>query len=257
MIRIEDLTIQYGKKKVVENVSLTANDGEVTVVLGKNGSGKSTIMRAIAGAHPYKGSICVNGVELKSLPGKTRATLISYMPQTLPCSELSVRELVLCGRTPYLSPFSFPRASDIELADGIIAQTGLSDIADSKLSSISGGERQRAFFAMLIAQDANVIILDEPTANLDTDFRQKVYAFIADARKNGRTVIVVMHHISEACRLADRICVLDKGRICFEGSSKEFCVSDIPPKVFGVSPIEYIGPNGEVATLFRPKQALP
>ncbi len=253
MIRIQNVTIQYGKKKVVDNVSMTANDGEVTVVLGKNGSGKSTIMRAIAGAHPYKGAICINGAELTSMSRKARASAVSYMPQTLPHSELSVRELVMCGRTPYLNPFSFPQNKDIELTNSILSQTGLLSIADSKLSSISGGERQRAFFAMLIAQDTNVIILDEPTANLDSDFRQKVYSFIDDARKKNRAVILVMHHISEACRLADKICVLDKGHICFEGSPKEFCASEIPPRVFGVSPIEYIGSNGETTILFRPK----
>lgn len=253
MILLQNVTIQYGKKRVVENASMRANDGEITVILGKNGSGKTSIMRAIAGAQPYGGEIFVNGVKLASISRRTRASMISYMPQTLPHCELSVRELVMCGRTPYLNLFSFPQDKDVEETNKILAQTGLLPIADSKLTSISGGERQRAFFAMLIAQNANVILLDEPTANLDPDFRQKVYSFISDARNKNRAVILVMHHISEACRLADRICVLDKGRIRFEGSPEEFCKSDIPPRVFGVSPIEYVGPNGETAILFRPK----
>lgn len=213
MIEFCDVTITYGRKTVVSGASFAAKNGAVTVLQGRNGSGKSSLLRAAVGAQSYGGSILLDGTELRSLPRRERALRLGYMPQGLPAPDLTVRELLLCGRAPHRGLLSAATAGDRDGTEQLLDRTGLRPFADAPVSTLSGGERQRAYFALLLAQDAPNLILDEPTANLDTEYRQLVFDFLDEARRAGKAVLVVMHHLSESQAMADRIYVLRDGVI--------------------------------------------
>ena len=217
MIEFRDVKISYARREVVRGASFSAENGAVTVLLGRNGSGKSSLLRAAAGAQRYGGEILLDGTPLTALSRRERALRLGYMPQTPPAPELSVTELLLCGRAPHRAALSAATEADRAAVSGILERTGLVPFADAPVSSLSGGERQRACFAMLLAQDAPNLILDEPTANLDTEYRQMVYSFLADARAAGKAVLVVMHHTGESRAIADRIFVLRDGVIVPDG----------------------------------------
>lgn len=252
MLKIENINVGYKNRKVLKDVSFMAESGEITVVLGKNGSGKTTLVRTISSSCHYTGRIFVDGQDLKTMKLRERARKISVMPQTLPLPHVTVRELVAFGRTPYLGYGGRLGEKDKELVQKAMEETGTISLAEELVCSLSGGERQRAYFAMLTAQGADTILLDEPTANLDTEYRQMVYSYAQNMRSSGKTIIIVMHHITEAVRLADKICVLDKGRICFEGCPKDFSTSSLPEDLFGVHPLEVTDFSGIQHTVFLP-----
>ena len=192
MIKFSDVTIKYGRKTVCESVSFIAENGKTTVLLGRNGSGKSSLLKAAVGIIKYSGSIEKDGAA-------------AYMPQVLPLTEMTVEELVLCAQVPKLAFGARPSADDIHKTEDIIAKTGLWELRNAPVAQLSGGERQRAYFAMILAQDATTVLLDEPTANLDTENRQMVYDYIEKFKTEGRAVLLVMHHKTEASRLADKV----------------------------------------------------
>ena len=199
MIKFSDVTIKYGRKTACEGVSFTAENGKVTVLLGRNGSGKSSLLKAAVGILKYSGSIEKDGAA-------------AYMPQVLPLTEMTVEELVLCAQVPKLTFGARPSADDIRKTEDIIAKTGLWELRDSPVAQLSGGERQRAYFAMILAQTATTVLLDEPTANLDTENRQMVYDYIERFKAEGKAVLLVMHHKTEASRLADKIIDLNENK---------------------------------------------
>jgi len=225
MIEFSDVKIRYGRREVVRGASFRAENGAVTVLLGKNGSGKSSLLRAAAGTQRYTGDILLDGVSLADLPRRERAKRLGYMPQTPPETELTVEELLLCGLAPHRGVLEAAGNADRAAAKEILDRTGLTVFGDCPVAALSGGERQRAYFAMLLAQNAPNLILDEPTANLDTEYRQMVYDFLRDARQAGKAVLVVMHHIGESRAVADRICVLRDGEIRFDGPVSDFTES--------------------------------
>lgn len=222
MIKFRDIKVEINHRTILDRVSFQAQRGSVTVLLGKNGSGKTTLLRTAAGIQKYSGTILIDERDLTTLSSRERARQISYLPQHLPPTEMTVRELVMCGNAPFRRAENGGKADIREQVNQILAETNLLAYADVPVSTLSGGEKQRAYFAMLTLQDAGIILLDEPTANLDTEYRKMVYDFIRNAKTKGKAVIVVMHHISEACRIADRISVLQNGQMCFSGSVSEF-----------------------------------
>ena len=222
MIEFKNVTVRYGSRTVLENVSFSAEDGNVLVVLGRNGAGKSSLFRCAAGIEKYTGEILINGISSRSLSNRQRALQLAYMPQNLPETEMTVYELVLCGRAPHAGTILGVGREDERMVQNLLKKTELWEYGSRPVHTLSGGERRRAYLAMAAAQNTQVILLDEPTANLDTDYRQMVYGFISEAKDAGKTVVVVMHHIAEACKLADRICVLNEKKVLFCGNTAEF-----------------------------------
>ena len=195
-------------------LDLTVARGSALAVVGPNGAGKSTLLRTIAGVVPaLAGEIRLGGEALGELTAAQRACRVAFLPQTQqPHGELTVRELVALGRTPHLGLWGHVRARDREATERALEWCGLGGLARRPLHAISGGERQRARVAMTVAQEAAVLLLDEPSAHLDLRRRHELYGLLRRLREDlGVAVVLVLHELTEAYREAERVLVLAGG----------------------------------------------
>ena len=246
MLEIRSLTCGYRRgAPVLQDLTLTAASGEITAVLGRNGCGKSTFLHTVMGEIPFEGEILIHDRPLRTLTPRERTKAISLLPQRLPTPALSVRETVTLGLCPH---FSRPDAADRQRVEETIALVGLDALADRLVNTLSGGERQRAFLALLLAQNANVLLLDEPTAYTDAPFSALLYRILRDERERGKTVLIVMHDVGTALQFADRIIVLENGTLAFDGTPTEALEREIPEKHFGLT--RYTAQRGEKTAVF-------
>lgn len=250
MIAFNQVSTGYGKRIVVKDISFTAESGAVTVLLGKNGCGKSTLVRAASGNLSYSGSITLDGAEVKSLRPKVRARLIAVMPQLLLSPEITVRELVSYGRQPYTGISGILSEKDKALVEDMLCETGIESIADARIDKISGGERQKAYFAALLAQTTDNLMLDEPGAFLDAEYMNNLCSLLLSAKAKGKTVLTVMHDVNRALEIADRLVVIDQS-VVFKGDSKAFISEHIAERFFSLKRFDCIDNAGEQVALYR------
>lgn len=235
-LTFENISAAYRKKPVLESVSFSVPDGSITALVGRNGAGKSTLLRCLTGEKTdYQGSILLDGEDVRSLDTAQRVCRIAYLPQTLPCPHVTVRELVSFGRTPY-TPLS-GKLSDRDLAavEKALQDAEIAELADCFVDTLSGGQRKKAFFAMTLAQDTPMVVLDEPTAHLDLASRFAFLALLEKLRaQSEKTFLIVLHDLPEVLRCADRILVLEDHHVVFDGTP-EICLAEkIPQKHFGI-----------------------
>lgn len=238
MIRLSKVKTGYGRQPVLEDISFTAESAQVTVILGKNGCGKSTLLKAVSGNLKYTGSILVGGVEIAGVKASKRAKMISVMPQMLHPPAVTVWELVSYGRQPYTGGLGILSENDREIVRSAIDEADVGLLAKKYVNRISGGERQRAYFAMLLAQRTDCILLDEPGSHLDAQHNKQLADFLRRLSSEGKTVIAVLHDINRAIEIADRIVFIDSGKTLFCGSPEEFSESGIPAAYLGLRRIE-------------------
>ncbi len=241
-----------GVKGILSPCSFSAQKGDLTVIIGRNGSGKSTLLSCITDLK-HSGDILMEGVSISSLSPRERAKLCAVMPQKLPCPKVTVRELVSFGRTPYVPLSGKLGGEDKDKVDWAIETAGLGRFCDRDVDTLSGGERRKAFFAMTLAQDTPNIALDEPTAHLDMRSRFDFTALL-EKMKPCKTLVVVLHELTEVMRSADKIIALDKGEKVFEGCAEECMKNRVPEKYFG---IELTGDRKEgfAARIFEGKKS--
>jgi cobalamin transport system ATP-binding protein len=222
-LSFEGVSVSLGGARVVDRVSAEVADGEWVVVIGPNGAGKTTLLRAVAGLVPYDGCLTVFGDETRRLTHKQVARRVALVPQvpTMP-PEMTVAEYVLLGRTPHVSYFGSERRSDRDAAAAALERLDLDGLAHRRLDSLSGGERQRATLARALAQDAPILVLDEPTAALDVGRQQQALELVDRLRADrGLTVVCAMHDLTLAALYADRLLLLDRGRLVAGGGATE------------------------------------
>jgi len=235
MLEFDRVSVMLGGRQVLKNVSFHLQPHKITVLLGRNGSGKSTLLQCVNQCRRYTGEIRLNGENIALLMPRERARQIALLPQQLPETELRVCELAVLGRTPYAGPSGRLARSDREAVAEAMRMAGVEALAERSSTTLSGGERQRACLAMLLAQNARIALLDEPTAYLDVDARRELRESIALlACKQKRTLLVVMHDLNEAVRMADNIVVLDAGEGRFFGTRQECLDAHILEECFGV-----------------------
>jgi iron complex transport system ATP-binding protein len=237
MFKLSDITRTHGTRVVLDIDQLTLGGEGVTAILGHNGSGKSTLMSILARQdQPNSGSIAFNGTLLNELSQLFLAQSIAYLPQKLPpVAGLTVRELVRLGRFPWRGAFGRWRTDDHAAVDRAMALTNCTDLAERLADLTSGGERQRAWIAMLLAQDAPVLLLDEPTAALDLAHGYEVMRLLRDlAQAAGKRVIVIVHDINLAARFCDHIVALKDGKIAFSGSPKDLLNTQILNSLYNI-----------------------
>ena len=218
-LRLDDVSVSLGGRRVVDGVSLEVAEGEWAVVIGPNGAGKTTLLRAIAGLVPYDGTIELLGSLSSSLGRRQRARLLAVVPQ-LPATPpwLTVAEYVLLGRTPYLGALSRESKSDLDAAARAIARLDLDAYTDRLLGTLSGGERQRVVVARALAQEAPLVLLDEPTSALDLGHQQQALELLDELRGTvGLTLVAAMHDLTLAAQYADRMVLLVEGRVVADG----------------------------------------
>jgi len=242
MLEIRDLTVNRGKKRIWNSVSLQLEPGTMTALIGRNGCGKSTLLSCINQQLSYQGDIFLTGQDLHRMKSKERARQISLLPQVLATPHISVEELVQMGRNPYHELGERLRADDRKAIDRAIETVGIGPLLDHYVDEISGGERQKVYLAMALAQDTPLMILDEPTTYMDmaygTEFLEQLKLLQLQDHK---TLLVVMHDLSQALYYADHILVMQDGKLVFDGSREECLASGVVEEVFGVKRYEAEG----------------
>ena len=234
MLEIRNLSAGYPGNPVLKDISLSIPAGAVTVIVGPNGSGKSTLLKALAGILPASGSVRLDEQELLGLPGRELAKKVAFLPQNRTVPEITVKNLVLHGRFPYLSYPRRYRQEDLTAAAAAMAKMGISDLADRSLATLSGGQRQKVYIAMALAQDTPVVLLDEPNTFLDIAHQLQLMAQAKELAAEGKTVVLVLHDLSMAMDCADSLAVLWNGTCLFRGSPEEVFLSGCLDTAFGL-----------------------
>jgi iron complex transport system ATP-binding protein len=219
VIALRDLWVRFGPVAAVRELTLQVEDGEWISLIGPNGAGKTSALRAVAGLVAYEGVIELDGRDARRLGRRDRARLVAFVPQkpeTPP--ELTVAEYVLLGRTPHISYLGSEGRSDRAAATRALCRLDLEDFAKRYLGSLSGGELQRAVLARALAQEARILLLDEPTTSLDLGRQQLVLELVDTLRRDGLTVVSTLHDLTLAGQYADRLFLLDRGAVVAEGA---------------------------------------
>ena len=234
-IEVRDLRFGYGSGEVLKGVSFTANTGELTSVLGPNGVGKSTLFRCMLGLlKDYRGSITVDGAETAGLSAKKLARLVAYIPQSnYPSFNYSVFHMVLMGTTAQLSGLSSPGIKQREAAERALSQVGILHLRDKGYTNISGGERQLVLMARAIVQDARVLVLDEPTANLDYGNQLHVMEVTRQLTESGYTVIQSTHNPEQAFLFSHKIVAISDGQVIAEGRPSDVVTEKLMRQLYG------------------------
>lgn len=243
-IRADELGFRVEAKALLERVRLHAHQGQLVGLIGPNGAGKSTLLRAIAGVlRPQEGAVWLEGEELDSMPARDVAARMALVPQIAPYTHgFTARELVLMGRYPHLGRFQIEGANDERIAHEAMRLTETDEFAERTLDTLSGGERQRVFVSRALAQQPRVLLLDEPTANLDVLHKLRVLDLVRRLVDEGLTAVAAIHDLGMAARYCDRLVLLSEGRVLADGTPAEVLAPDIIEAAFGVRSAVYPDP---------------
>jgi iron complex transport system ATP-binding protein len=236
-LRAERLRLAYGDRVVVDDLDLVVPPGRISVIVGANACGKSTLLRALARLlAPESGSIQLDGRAIHSLPTRQVARQVGILPQAPVAPDgLTVIDLVGRGRSPHQTWWRQWSPADERAVTEALAATGVTDLADRPVDELSGGQRQRAWIAMAVAQQTPVLLLDEPTTFLDLSHQIDVLDLVVDLnRRDGRTVVMVLHDLNQACRYADHVIAMKAGRIVAQGEPADVITADLVDEVFDV-----------------------
>ena len=222
MIEARELWVRFGPVAAVRGLSFRAESGGWTALIGPNGAGKTSALRALAGLAAYEGEVALDGRDVRRLGRRAVARLVAFVPQKPETpAALTVAEYVLLGRTPHISYLGGEGRSDREAAGRALRRLELEGFAERLLGSLSGGELQRAVLARALAQEAPVLLLDEPTTALDLGRQQLVLELVDALRRDGLTVVTTMHDLTLAGQYAERLILLDEGSVVAEGPAAD------------------------------------
>jgi iron complex transport system ATP-binding protein len=222
MIELREISVRLGSTQALRRVSFGVEPGEWLALIGPNGAGKTTALRALCGLVDYEGEVTIDGRNARSLSRRELARLAALVPQIPETPPgLTVTEYVLLGRTPHLGYFGNEAAGDRLAAERALDRLELRSLAERLLTSLSGGELQRAVLARALAQEAPILLLDEPTTALDLGRQQQALELVHRLRDAGLTIVSTMHDLTLAGQYADRLVLLDAGEVVAEGSAEE------------------------------------
>ena len=244
MIQVRDVEFSYGKQEVLKGISCCMEKGEFVCVLGANGCGKTTLLKSIlAFLTPQHGQVLLYGKDIHQMDERERARKIAYIPQYhTPPFPFTVRDVVLMGRTPHLSRICRPTEKDCRIADESMERLGIAHYANKSYTALSGGQRQMVVIARALAQQPDLLIMDEPTASLDFGNQYLVLAQVKKLAREGMGVLMVTHNPDHAFYCADRIIAMEDGKILSMGDAGKVineavmkAVYHMPVKVRSVS----------------------
>lgn len=231
------LSVLYGRRKALSDFSLSMEKGEIRALIGPNGSGKSTALQALAGLiAPAEGRAEIEGVAVASMSRRAIARKLAFLPQQpVAPDEMTVAQLVRQGRFPHVGLFRSYDRKDEEAIEWALDSTGLAGLADRTLQELSGGERQRVWISAALAQEAAILLLDEPTSFLDIGYQVEVLDLVHRlSRERGVTILMAIHDINQAIAVSDRISLLEKGELRFDGEPKVLAESGLIESTFRV-----------------------
>lgn len=236
MIELQNVSSGYPGTPVLSDISFIIPKGKVTVILGPNGCGKSTLLKAIIRINPHtSGKILVDGMDISTITSQELARKVTYMAQNRQIPGITAMQMVLHGRFPYLSYPRHYRQEDKRIAKESLEKLNILDLQNISMSKLSGGQRQKVYIAMALAQDTPVVLMDEPTTFLDVSHQLQTMQqarFLADS---GKTVVMVLHDLPLAMQTADYLAVMEKGKLVCFGESEEVFTSGCLNRVFGVN----------------------
>lgn len=236
-ISTKNLNISYGNLDIVKDLNLDIPKGKITTIIGSNGCGKSTILKTIARIiQPKSGDIFVNNINIKEQSPKDLAKIMAVLPQSPQApSGLTVEELIAYGRFPHQKGFGKMKKEDKDIVTWALQSTGIEEFRDRPMEALSGGQRQRAWIAMAIAQQTDILILDEPTTYLDLAHQLEILKLLEELnRKQGTTIVMVIHELNNAARFADHMIGVKKGKVVCEGSADEVMTKENLKELFNI-----------------------
>jgi iron complex transport system ATP-binding protein len=244
MLQTRSLTLAHGRVPVLDGLDLELPPGRVTAIVGPNGCGKSTLLAGLARVlTPRGGAVVLDGRALATLPTRDVARQIGLLPQSASAPEgLTVRDLVRYGRQPHQGLLRQWSKADALAVEEALAAAGVTELADRPIETLSGGQRQRAWIAMVVAQDTPVVLLDEPTSALDLGHQLEVLELVRALAARGRTVVMVLHDLSSACRVADHLVALVAGRVVAEGAPGDVVDPELVRRLYGVDSVVLADP---------------
>lgn len=235
MIELKNVCAGYEGRNVLHNVNAAFEPGEITVLVGPNGCGKSTLLKSIVRINPHSsGKIFIAQTDIKSLSAKQLARNVAYLAQNRKVPDISVMKMVLHGRFAYLGYPRKYRPEDMEIAKNALEWAGMEDQAEKIVSKLSGGMQQKVYIAMALAQDADTILMDEPTTYLDVAHQLRLMEMARQLANKGKAVVMVLHDLTQALQIADKVLVLKNGEIIAQGTADEVYESGSLQKAFGV-----------------------
>jgi iron complex transport system ATP-binding protein len=252
-LKAEDVVVRLGGTLVVDGATLDLRAGELAVLIGPNGAGKTTLARALAGLIPAEGRIAIEGRSLASLSPRQRAQRIAYLPQGHVFHwPMAVAAIVALGRHPHADVFSGLSAADRTAVDHALSATDTLPFAARAVTTLSGGERARVALARALASEAPILIADEPTVSLDPRHQLVVMELLAQVAHKGAAVLAIVHDLTLAARFADRILVMERGRLNAQGPAREVLTPERIASVFGVEAEIIDSAVGAIPILRRP-----
>lgn len=245
IIKAQNICVSINDKEIVHNLSLEIPEGKVTAIIGPNGCGKSTTLKALSRILPYKGSVTFKGSEMSALSQREFAKSLAILTQSPQApSDLTVNDLVEMGRFPHRGFLGRGGKDDKEHVEWALAQTGVTAMRNRLLNTLSGGERQRAWIAMALAQRPEVLLLDEPTTYLDICHQLEIMQLITRLNQElGLTVVMVVHDLNHAIMYADHVVVVKAGKLVTSGAPREIITADLLAEVFKVKADEFVLSN--------------
>ncbi|WP_308168976.1 ABC transporter ATP-binding protein [Cellulomonas hominis] len=235
-LRAADLTLAYGDRTVVRGLDLVVPEGELTVVVGPNACGKSTVLRALARLlRPSTGTVLLDGRSVRDFGSKELARTLGLLPQTsVAPSGITVADLVTRGRYPHQRLGRQLSRADAEAVARALAATGVTDLAARPVEELSGGQRQRVWVAMVLAQETGTLLLDEPTTFLDITHQYDLLELFVDLHRAGRTVVAVLHDLNQACRYGTHLVAMRDGAVVAQGAPADVVTPAMVREVFGL-----------------------
>jgi iron complex transport system ATP-binding protein len=233
-----NLTLAYDQRTVVQDLTIRLPEGKVTIIVGANACGKSTLLRGLARLlKPAGGSVLLDGKDIHRQSTREVAKVLGLLPQSPAAPEgITVAELVGRGRYPHQGWFRRWTDGDHDAVTRALAATGTADLIDRPIKSLSGGQRQRVWVAMALAQDTDLLLLDEPTTYLDINHQVELLRLLRQLNaESGKTIVVVLHDLNLACRFCDHLIAMSGGRIVAEGPPTEVVTAELVEDVFGLS----------------------
>ena len=235
MLEIKNLSVCFGQKQVLSDVTFALRPQQLTVLVGRNGAGKSTLLSCVNQQTSYTGTILNDGENLAGTTPRQRARNIAILPQSLPSPHITGWEMAALGRNPWVDFTGRLREADLQAVEAALRDADALELSDRYVDTLSGGEKQRIALALILAQNAPIALLDEPTAHMDLSYEATFLALLRKLKEErGKTFLLILHDLNLAAEYADDLIVLDEGRVVFSGTKEDCLEREILEKTFGL-----------------------